>query len=93
MPSTDWRFDVVVGPALVVALASSGVGVVLAAAYAVHAMTFRRRPGRRTAVAVPTIEPTRRLIPELARITVHDYERRWPVTGRPSTPAARPTER
>jgi hypothetical protein len=55
MPSTDRRFDVVVGTALVVALASSGVGVALAAACAVHAMTFRPRPGRRTAVAVPSL--------------------------------------
>jgi hypothetical protein len=49
MPSTDRRSDVVVGTALAVGLASSGVGMALAAACAVHAVVFRPLDGRRRA--------------------------------------------
>jgi hypothetical protein len=68
MPSTDRRSDVVVGTALAVGLASSGVGtalavglassgvgMALAAACAVHAVVFRPRASRWTAVAVPSL--------------------------------------
>jgi hypothetical protein len=55
MPSVDLRSDVVVGVALVVALATSGVGVAVAAACAVHAVSFRPRPRRWIAVGVPSL--------------------------------------
>jgi hypothetical protein len=55
MPSVDRRSDIVVGVALGVALATSSVGVAAAAACALHAVTFRPRPSRWIAVAVPSL--------------------------------------
>ena len=55
MPSVDLRSDVAVGVALLVAVATSGVGVAIAAACGVHAAVFRPRPSRWIAVGVPTL--------------------------------------
>lgn len=55
MPSVDRRSDVILGLALALALATSSVGVAAAAACAVHAMTFRLRPSRLIAIAVPSL--------------------------------------
>jgi hypothetical protein len=55
LPAVDLRADVTVGVALLVAVATSGVGVAVAAACAVHAALFRPRASRWIAVAVPSL--------------------------------------
>jgi hypothetical protein len=55
MPSVDRRSDIVVGSALAVALATSSVGVPVAAACGVYAVLYGRRPRRWIAVAVPSL--------------------------------------
>jgi hypothetical protein len=54
LPYLDRRSDIAVGLALVVALATSSVGVPVAAACGMHAATFRPRPSRWLAVALPS---------------------------------------
>jgi hypothetical protein len=55
MPAVDLRSDVTVGVALLVAVATSGVGVAIAAACGVHAALCRQRPSRWIAVGVPSL--------------------------------------
>ena len=55
MPSGDRRSDVVTGLALSFALASTAVGVAVAAACAVHAALSRPRLSRWVAIAVPSL--------------------------------------
>jgi hypothetical protein len=55
LPLSSRRADVVVGVALLAALATSGVGVAIAAACALHALLTGFRMGRWVAVAVPSV--------------------------------------
>jgi hypothetical protein len=55
MPSADRRSDIFMGLALLVAVATSSVGVAVAAACGLHAVSSGLRPSRWIAVGVPSV--------------------------------------